>query len=166
MFKIRTILIAVGLVAVIAGSAVTAGAATTVARRVVSQTSVTGGVTDYQKRRTGLNINLGPQSNPTTVATKAVPPGNYLVTGLIGVNTQPGSFIVCALSNTTNGNDGIFGTFTNQWSAGAVENVHETEVVTVSTGQEIHLTCDDNNGKPNNGVGEAVIEAVPVNTLH
>jgi hypothetical protein len=166
MSKIRTLLIAVGLVGVIAGSAVTAGAASTVARRATSQTPVTGGVTDYQKRRTGLNINLGPQFNPTTIATKIVPPGKYLVTGMIGVNTQPGSFIVCALSNTTNGNDGIFGTFTNQWSAGAQENVQETEIITISTGQEIHLTCDDNNGKPNNTVGEAVIEAVPVNTLH
>lgn len=161
MFKIRTLAMAVGLVSVIATSAVTAEASQT----SPASSSVKGGVTDYEAKLTGLNVSLGPQFSPTTVATKAVPPGKYLVSGMIGVNTQPGSFIVCALANTTNGNDGIFGTFANQWSAGAQENVHETEVVTISTGQLIHLTCDDNNGNPNNVVSEAVIEAVPINSL-
>ncbi len=127
-------------------------------------TAVAGGIADYQVK-TATSITLGPGTNPTTVATKAVPAGRYLVTGMIGVNTQPGSFIVCALSNTQNGNDGIFGTFTNQWTFGAQENVHESEVLTIHSGQVIHLTCDDNNGKPNNVVGEVVIEAVPVNFL-
>jgi hypothetical protein len=45
-------------------------------------------------------------------------------------------------------------------------NVSETEVVKIGTGQSIHLTCDDNNGKPGDVLGEAVIEATPVNALH
>lgn len=127
---------------------------------------VTGGIKVYEAKLTGLSIALGPQSNPTTVATEAVPAGTYLVTAFIGVGTQPGSFIVCALSNVTNGNDGVFGVFTNQWTLGAQENVRESETVQVSLGQSIHLTCDDNNGRSGDVVGEAVLDAVPVSALH
>jgi len=147
----------------IAGSAIAVAASQSTAEPL--QTAVAGGVTVYQVKDVNEDITLGSQANPTTVATKAVPPGRYLVTGMIGVNTQPGSFVVCALSNVTNGNDGVFGTFTNQWSAGAQENVHESEVLSIGPRQTIHLTCDDNNGKPNVVVGEAIIEAVPVNKL-
>ena len=128
--------------------------------------AIAGGVTVYQVKLSNQSITLGSQANPATVATKAVPAGKYLVTGFVGVNAQPGSFIVCAVSNTLNGNDGIFGTYANQTGLGAEVNVSETEVVTIGTGQSIHLTCDDNNGKPGDVVGEAVIEATPVNALH
>ena len=131
-----------------------------------SATAVTGGITLYQVKFVNQSITLGSGTSPTTVATKAVPAGKYLVTGFIGVNAQPGSFIVCAVSNTLNGNDGVFGTYANQTGLGAQVNVSETEVVNISTGQSIHLTCDDNNGKPGDVLGEAVIEAIPVNALH
>jgi hypothetical protein len=85
---------------------------------------------------------------------------------MIGVNSQPGSFVVCNVANTFPGNDGVFGTYANQTGQAAQVNVHETEVVSVAAGQEIYLGCDDNNGLPGNVVGEAVIEAVPVNYLH
>jgi hypothetical protein len=129
------------------------------------QQTVTGGVHVYEAKNINQNIPLGSQANPTTVATKKVPAGKYLVSGQIGVNTQPGSFVVCALSNVQNGNDGVFGTFTNQWTLAAQENVHESEVLTIAAGQQIHLTCDDNNGNSGDVVGSAVIEAIPVNTL-
>jgi hypothetical protein len=129
-------------------------------------TAVTGGITLYQVKLVNQSITLGPQASPTTVTTKAVPAGKYLVTGFIGVNAQPGSFIVCAVSNTLNGNDGVFGTYANQTGLGAEVNVSETEVVNIGTGQSIHLTCDDNNAKPGDVLGEAVIEAIPVNALH
>jgi hypothetical protein len=128
--------------------------------------SVTGGIKLYQKELTGLSLPLGNQASPTTVATKSVPAGTYLVHGFIGLNAQPGSFIVCALSNVENGNDGIFGVYANQTAQGMQINVAESEAVTVSSGQAIHLTCDDNNGKSGDVVGEAVIEAIPVNALH
>jgi hypothetical protein len=155
-----------GILIVVSMAAVSAiGVAGSRGEARASTATVPGGITDYQTKKVNQNIILGSQATATTVATKAVPPGQYLVTGMIGVNTQPGSFVVCALSNDYRGNDGVFGTFTNQWSAGAQENVSESEVITIGTGQKIHLTCDDNNGKPNVVVGEAVIEAVPVNAL-
>jgi hypothetical protein len=124
--------------------------------------ATTNGVAVYQARSNNVGIDLGSQ---TTVLTKKVPAGKYLVHGSIQVNTQPGSFIVCALSNTLNGNDGIFGVFTNQWTFAAQENVSEEEVVTIAAGQSIHLTCDDNSGKAGNIVGDAVIEAIPANAV-
>ncbi len=124
------------------------------------------GIADYETKLVNQDISLGPQFDPTTVATKAVPPGNYLVTGMIGVNAQAGSFIVCALANVTNGNDGVFGSYANQTNLGAVVNVQENEVLSIAFGQQIHLTCDDNSGLSGNVVGEAVIEAIPVNSLH
>jgi hypothetical protein len=149
---------------------ITAGAASASPARATGGTSpattVTGGITLYQVKLVNQSITLGSQASPTTVATKAVPAGKYLVTGFIGVNAQPGSFIVCAVSNTLNGNDGVFGTYANQTGLGAEVNVSETEVVKIGTGQSIHLTCDDNNGKSGDVLGEAVIEATPVNALH
>jgi hypothetical protein len=112
------------------------------------------------------DIPLGPQSDPTTVATKAVPRGSYLVSGMIGVNAQAGSFIVCALANDLNGNDGVFGVYANQTSKAAEVNVDENEVLSIAHQQEIHLTCDDNSGLSGNVVGEAVIEAIPISSLH
>jgi Collagen triple helix repeat (20 copies) len=124
------------------------------------------GIADYETKLVNQNIPLGPQSDPTTVATKAVPPGNYLVSGMIGVNAQSGSFIVCALANIPNGNDGVFGSYANQTNQGAQVNVHENEVLSIASGQQIHLMCDDNSGLSGNVVGEVVIEAIPVNQLH
>jgi hypothetical protein len=124
------------------------------------------GIADYETKLVNQDIPLGPQSDPTTVATKAVPPGNYLVSGMIGVNSQAGSFIVCALANVPNGNDGVFGSYANQTNLGAAVNVHENEVLSIASGQQIHLTCDDNSGLSGNVVGEAVIEAIPVTSLH
>jgi hypothetical protein len=159
MSKSRKAALMAGACAVLAGSAVAANAATTIAPRQ------RGGITDYQTKLVNQNIALGPQSDPTTVATKAVPPGHYLVSGMIGVNAQAGSFIVCALANDLNGNDGVFGVYANQTSSGAEVNVHENEVLSIASGQRIHLTCDDNSGLSGNVVGEAVIEAIPVNRL-
>ena len=127
--------------------------------------ATTSGVAVYQARSNNVGVDLGSQANATTVLTKKVPAGKYLVHGQIGVNTQPGSFIVCALSNTLNGNDGIFGVFTNQWTFGAQENVSEDEVLKIAAGQSIHLTCADNNGKAGDTVGDAVIEAIPANAV-
>jgi hypothetical protein len=123
------------------------------------------GITVYQVKNVDENVALGSQSDPTSLAVKSVPAGKYLVTGEIGVDTQPGSFIVCAVSNTTLGNDGVFGEFTNQTADGAMENVTVTEVVTVSKKQSIHLTCDDNNGNSGDVVHSAVVEATPVSSL-
>lgn len=120
------------------------------------------GLVDYQTKLVNQSITLGSQSAPTTVATRAVPPGTYFVSGMIGVNAQAGSFIVCALANTPNGNDGVFGVYANQTNLGAEVNVHESETLSIAYGQQIHLTCDDNSGLSGNVVGEAVIEAVPV----
>lgn len=125
--------------------------------------TVAGGITVYQTKLVNQAIALGSPSNPTTVATKAVPPGKYLVTGFIGVSTQPGSYIVCVVTGTLNANDGVFGTFA---SPGGQVNVSETEVLTIATGHSIILECDDNFGRPGEVVGEAVIEATPVNALH
>lgn len=131
-----------------------------------ARAAVSGGIADYQVKLVNQDTALGSQSHPTTLATKSVPAGRYLVTGEIGVNTQPGSYIVCSVSNTRNGNDGVFGVFTNQTADAAQENVTETEVVRVSSGQSLHLTCDDNNGKTGDAVGEVILEATPVNALH
>lgn len=173
MIKLRTARPAFATVAAasllgIAGLAVanTSASAAPARHVVASAAAVAGGTTVYQVKQVNESIALGSQADPTTLAVKAVPAGKYLVTGEIGVNTQPGSFIVCAVSNTTAGNDGVFGVYTNQTSEGAQENVNETEVVTVSSGQSIHLTCDDNNGKPGDDVGSTVLEATPVNSLH
>lgn len=119
------------------------------------------GLVDYETKLVNQSITLGSQSAPTTVATKAVPPGTYLVSGMIGVNAQAGSFIVCALANTLNANDGVFGVYANQTNLGAEVNVHESERLSIASGEQIHLTCDDNSGLSGNVVGEAVIEAVP-----
>jgi hypothetical protein len=167
MSRIKNLLRRAWIAVVVAGAVVGAVAVVgpVAAGAGPDATTVVGGITVYQKKLVNQSITLGSQANPTTVATKAVPPGKYLVTGFIGVNSQPGSFDVCALSNTLNGNDGVFGTYANQTSFGAQVNVSETEVLTIGTGQSIHLTCDDNNANPGNVVGEAVIEATPVNAL-
>jgi hypothetical protein len=156
------VMVAAGLVA---GSLIAGPLAFDTSAAHASSAAVAGGITDYQVKKVNQTISLGSQAHATTLATKSVPVGRYLVTGMIGVNTQPGSFIVCAVSNGK-GNDGVFGVFTNQWAAAAQENVHETEVVTVSAGQTLNLTCDDNNAKDGDVVGEVVLEALPVNALH
>jgi len=172
--RLRRLGIAAGGLAIIAAAttaaasaaAATAGPAAHTPAGTAGTASATGGITLYQKKLTGLSISLGSQANPNIIATKSVPPGKYLVHGFIGLNAVSGSFIVCNLSNVPNTNDGIFGTYANQATLGMQVNVAETETVTVSSGQQIHLMCDDNNGKSGDVVGEAVIEAIPVNALH
>jgi hypothetical protein len=158
--QLRKRVIGVGITA---AAVVTAVTGATVAS---ASSAATGGETVYQVKKVAQNIPLGSSSNPTTLAVKSVPAGKYLVTGLIGVGSQPGSFIVCALSNSLNGNDGVFGTYVNQTSDGAQANVQETEILTVPAGGAIHLTCDDNNGKAGETVGEVVVEATAVSALH
>lgn len=128
--------------------------------------SSTNRITVYQVKDVNENVSLGSQAYPTSLAVKSVPAGKYLVTAEIGVSTQPGSFIVCALADTALGNDGVFGEFTNQTTQGAVENVTVTDVISVSKTQAIHFTCDDNNGKPGDVVHSAVVEATRVSHLH
>lgn len=127
--------------------------------------SSTSGITVYQVKDVDQDIALGSQSDPTSLAVRSVPAGKYLVTAEIGVTAQSGSFIVCAVSSTAAGNDGVFGVFTNQTADSAVENVTVTEVVTVSKKQAIHLTCDDNNGRSGDVVHSVVLEATPVSSL-
>jgi hypothetical protein len=132
--------------------------------RVIEGSAATG-IHVFETKLVGQSISLGGATKPTTVATKSVPAGKYLVDAMIAVNVQPGSFIVCAVSNTLNGNDGVFGTYQNEASSVANVDVAENEVVAVAAGQSIQLTCDDNADKLGNLVGEAVIDATKVKTL-
>lgn len=155
-----------GWIVVAIVGAVIGAAAVTAPVAAASGPSVPGGITVYQVKRPCCHryVTLGSQSNPSTIAVKAVPPGNYLVTGSIDVGAQTGSYIVCAVSNSLNGNDGVFGDYAT--AVGGTVTVSETEVITIATGQAIHLTCDDNSGKPGNVVFEEILEATPVNELH
>lgn len=162
MSKIKKALLLLGVTGAVAGSAVGAQAA------INASSWHVGGISLYETKLKccDLGISLGSDTAPTTVATRAVPPGNYLVSGMISVGAQPGSEIACEVANTAGGNDGVFGVYQNQTGQEDVVNVHEQEVVSVASGQKIYLTCEDNNAQPNDGVGEAVIEAIPVNYLH
>jgi hypothetical protein len=150
------------IVLALAGGAAAAILATSTAG--ASSSTVVGGITLYQARVTNAHIQLGPQSSPTLVLSKAVPVGTYLVTAEVGVTKQTGSYIVCAVANVVNGNDGVFGT--NGMNEGGQVNVAETEVIKVTAGQSLHLMCDDNIGLKGNVVGTALMEATPVNALH
>jgi hypothetical protein len=130
-----------------------------------SPAPVAGGITVYQARFTGAHIVLGSQRHPSLILTKAVPPGQYLVHALVGVDVQPGSFDVCAVANVENGNDGVFSTSSNGSARPEVNTLAWDEVLTIGAGQSIRLMCDDNAAQRGNWVDEAVLEAVPVSTL-
>ena len=119
----------------------------------------------YQAKATYLNRAVGPHAKPTLVLSKKVPPGTYLVHAEVGVNVVPQGFLVCAVSNVVNGNDGVFGTYFNSATQAEAVNVIEEESVTVATGQSIHLMCDDNSNLSGNTIGEATIDALPVAAL-
>lgn len=137
-----------GWIVVAVVAAVMGAGAITAPVAASSNPTVSGGITVYQVKRPCCRhyATLGSEADPTTIAVKAVPPGTYLVTGMIGVGSQPGSYIVCALSNALNGNDGIFGDYAT--TTGGAVSVSETEVVTTTTGQSITSPATTTPGRP------------------
>ena len=126
--------------------------------------AVTTGASEsvYQAKAVYVSKAVGPHVLLTLVLSKKVPAGTYLVHAEVGVNVVPQAFLVCAVSNVVNGNDGVFGTYFNSATQGEEVNVIEEESVTVAAGQSIHLMCDDNSNLSGNTIGEATIDALPV----
>jgi hypothetical protein len=151
------------------GIAVAAAAATAILTQVVpalaqTDTTATAATTVYQSKVVNKHTVLGPQSSPTTLTSTAVlPAGKYLVTAIVGATIYPQDQIVCAVSNVTDGNDGVFGTAGNPatGTAGIYGTATMTDTVSVSTGQRLSLTCNSFNFGKGTYAGDAVIEAVP-----
>jgi hypothetical protein len=154
----------------VAGAAVclTAGLAVPALAAAHSPTApASGGLTVYQGKRTGLDVVLGPQSNPTHLAeTPKLPAGTYEVTTITGAIIASHDQIVCAVGNVPDGNDGVFGTAGNPGTGFIYGTATITDTVKVSSGQRIYLTCNSFNYGNGTWVGSAVINAIPVSAVH
>lgn len=161
---LRRLLYLAAIVATVSGGVLATSLASSASTRSAKRGHKFGGITVYQAKGQNLGVNLGPQSNPTTLIKMTVPAGRYYVSASIEVAVQPTSFIVCAVSST-----GLeqFGVFNNQAPNAAVENVQLSQTVKLNSGHDnLQLTCDDNNHQPGNNVGGDIVDAIPINSFN
>jgi hypothetical protein len=152
-----------GTAAVAAIAALIAGAGPAFAGRQQPAHPAWSAPAVYQGKITGVDIVLGPQSDPTLlVRTPPLPAGRYLVTYAVSAVIASHDQIVCAASNVPAGNDGVFGTAGNPGTGGIYGTAASTDTITVRAGQRISVTCNAFNYGKGTWAGNAVLEAVPV----
>jgi hypothetical protein len=163
--NIMTIHTAAKIAAGVAALAATASLTSAHAATTAPAPTATKIAAIYQAKTVNQHLILGPQSAPTTLArTAPLSAGTYLVTAAVAAVISSHDQIVCA-AFPGGGNDGVFGTAGNPGTGSVYGTATITDTVTVTAGQSIPVVCNSFNYGLGTYAANAVLEAVPVQTV-